>query len=238
MKPGLNIVAAAFCPQPPLLVPALAAGEAVAARAPAVAAVRWLCAQPVDHIVVLGAGGAAQVFPPGAAGRLAGFGVDVSPRLPGGPAPAADPLPLSLTVGAWLLGEVDCRSSAAGISCDQNGSVPCWPAAGEASPTATGLLVMGDGSARRTEKAPGWLDGRAADYDAGVSAALAAGDPASLALAANPPLGAQLLAAGAPAWLAASRLLSGGQWSAGVSYDEAPYGVGYLVATWSSRDEQ
>ncbi len=74
---------------------------------------------------------------------------------------------------------------------------------------AAGLLVMGDGSARRTEKAPGWLDERAAGFDAAASAALAAGDPALLARGAICELGAQLLAAGAPAWRAASRLLAG-----------------------------
>ena len=232
----MNIVAVAFCPQPPLRVPAVAAGEQVAVRAPALAAVRWLCAPPVQDIVVLGAADEAQVFPPGTAGSFVGYGGDCALRLPGGPARTGAPLPLSLAVGAWLLGAAGC-AAATGISCGGDGTMPPWPEGKGAGLAPTGLLVMGDGSARRTEKAPGWLDERAAGYDAGVSAALAAGDPAMLAVAARPPLGAELLAAGAPAWLAASRLLSGRLWSAGVSYDEAPYGVGYLVATWSIRDD-
>jgi len=37
--------------------------------------------------------------------------------------------------------------------------------------------VVADGSARRTEKAPGHLDDRAEGFDAQVEKALAAGDP-------------------------------------------------------------
>jgi len=186
--------------------------------------------------VVLGAGAQAGVFEPGAAGSFAGYGVNYSVRLPGGPAVSGHPLPLSLSVGAWLLEEVGCQAAALGLACDPDGGVPPWPDGFAAAPAGVGLLVMGDGSARRTEKAPGWLDERASGYDAGVSAALAAGDPALLGRASDLPRGAELLAAGAPAWCAASSLLASRQWSAGVSYDDAPYGVGYLVATWSSRD--
>ncbi|UMG91169.1 hypothetical protein [Nocardioides sp. TF02-7] len=45
----------------------------------------------------------------------------------------------------------------------------------------TGVLVVGNGSAKRTEKAPGHLDERAEAFDAAVGAALLAPDPAALA---------------------------------------------------------
>ncbi len=170
----------------------------------------------------------------GARGSFRGYGVDAQVQLPGGPANGGNetPLPLPLAVGAWLLDEAGWRGPTTGVTCDPRGALPQPLAALFADPV--GLLVMGDGSARRTEKAPGWLDPRAAGYDAAVSAALASGDPQQLST--DLALGADLLAAGAPAWHAASRLLSGPVWSAGVSYDDAPYGVGYLVATWSARD--
>ena len=44
---------------------------------------------------------------------------------------------------------------------------------------AVALLVMGDGSARRSVKGPGFLDERAGPFDAEVSRALAAGDVAA-----------------------------------------------------------
>jgi hypothetical protein len=230
----MTIAAAAFCPHPPLLVPAVGADEQVAARDPAVAAVSWLTGQGVDRIVLLGSGDAARVYPGGSVANFAGYGVDfvvlagsglsISEMVPG--QPSHHDLPLPLAVGAWLLTQTAWDGPVISLTCDASGELPDWPV-GERD----GLLVMGDGSARRTEKAPGWLDERAGDYDAAISVALAAGDPQ--ALASDLVLGAELLAAGAPAWAAAARLLAGQQWSATLSYDDAPYGVGYLVATWS-----
>jgi hypothetical protein len=225
MPADLNVIAAAFCPHPPLLVPALGADEPVDVREPAVAAVQWLCDQGIDRIMLLGSADDATLYPEGAAGSFAGFGVDFTVRLPG--PKSASVLPLSLTVGAWLLQEAGWNGRVVAVSCDPSGRLPAQiPTSGR-----IGLLVMGDGSARRTEKAPGWLDERAARFDADVSKAMSEGDP--VALAGDLALGAELLAAGAPAWTAAAGLLSGRTWRAGVSYDEAPYGVGYLVATWS-----
>jgi hypothetical protein len=220
--------AVAFCPHPPLLVSEVGAGEPVAVRAPAIGAIRWLAAGPIERIVVLGAADDAGCHPGGAEGGFARYGVDLTVRLPGASAGESGPLPLALAVGAWLLQQVPWSGPTVGVTCDARGTLPSdAPALGPGD----ALLVMGDGSARRSEKAPGWLDDRAAGYDAGVSAALAAGDPNAL-VALDLDLGHQLLAAGAPAWGAAARLLAGTRWSAEVGYDEAPYGVGYLVATW------
>jgi hypothetical protein len=226
----VSVVAAAFCPHPPLLVPAVGAGEPVALRGFAVAAVRWLTSQHLDRVIALGSAANARCHPPGAAGSFAGYGVDLAVRLPGPVRTEGSDLPLPLAVAAWLLAESGWTADVLGVSCDPSGALPAWDGAATAR---EGLLVMGDGSARRSEKAPGWLDDRAAPYDAAVSAALASGDPSRLA--ADLTLGHELLAAGAPAWTAAARLLAGGQWDAHLSYDDAPFGVGYFVATWSSR---
>ena len=52
--------------------------------------------------MLLGAGPQSRAYPPSAWGSLAGFGVRVEVQLaPGGK--RADRLPLSLTVGAWLV---------------------------------------------------------------------------------------------------------------------------------------
>lgn len=82
----------------------------------------------------------------------------------------------------------------------------------------TGLLVVGNGSAKRTEKAPGHLDPRAEEFDAalrrtfaGIDADLAAELWADTAcLGGLPPLA-----------------------EAEVAYDDAPFGVQYWVAIWS-----
>ncbi len=223
--------AVAFCPHPPLLVAEVGAGEPVGVRAQAIAAVRWLAALPIERIVVLGAAGTASWYPAGAAGSFAGYGVDVTVQLPGERVDdsAHAPLPLSLSVGAWLLQQTGWSGEAIGLACDADAALP----SGELELSETdGVLVMGDGSARRTEKAPGWLDDRAAGFDATVATALASGNPEQLRRI-NQELGSELLAAGAPAWLAAARLLAGFTWDGAVSYDDAPYGVGYFVAAWS-----
>ncbi len=205
-------------------------------RAPAIAAARWLAGSAISRIVLLGAGDTPACYGPGAAGSFAGYGVGLGVRLPGEPNAdrASGPLPLSLAVGAWLLQQASWTGKAIGLTCDARAALPDGFAG---LGPGDGLLVMGDGSARRTEKAPGWLDDRAAGFDAEVGAALAAGDPDRLGRL-DLDLGYQLLAAGVPAWRAASRLLAGTTWRPDVSYDDAPYGVGYLVATWSAPDRR
>ena len=65
----------------------------------------------------------------------------------------------------------------------------------------TALLVLGDGSARRSAAAPGYLDERAEPFDTIVEQALRDGDLPALA-ALDPDLARDLLAAGRPAWQA------------------------------------
>jgi argininosuccinate lyase len=101
-------------------------------------------------------------------------------------------------------------------------------------PGRLGLLVVGDGSARRSAQAPGYVDPRAAGFDAAVAAALATGDAAALRDL-DPARGAELLAGGVPAWRVAGHAAAGVEFDAELLRDEAPYGVGYLVAAWTAR---
>lgn len=84
---------------------------------------------------------------------------------------------------------------------------------------ATGTLVVGNGSGRRTEKAPGHFDERAEGFDAGLRADLASADAG---------LAAELWAdVGALGELAGRGLAD-----AEVLYDDLPFGVQYWVAVW------
>jgi len=100
------LAAAAFCPHPPLIVPEVAAGAAAeldGLRAACdLAVARMLAARPV-LVVVVGAGPVAARWTAGAAGTLAGYGVDVTVPLDGQAGHGGTGLPLSVTVGAWLL---------------------------------------------------------------------------------------------------------------------------------------
>lgn len=240
------LVAAAVCPHPPLLVPAVAAGaadELADLRGACLEAVRRLLASGPDRIVVAGAGPESREWDEGAGGNLAAFGVPVS-------AGGADVvLPLSLTIGAWLLDQV-----ARGLR-DRTGDLVArgyLSVADDASPEecariganlVTGsdriaLLVMGDGSAKRARTSPGYLDDRAIGVDEAMAAALADPDPDAL-LSLTPQLADDLWIAGRPAW----QLLAGAARTAYLeeptttidattTYDDAPYGVGYLVVEW------
>lgn len=233
------LVGAAVCPHPPLLVPGVGAGTTGVedVRAAAAAAVRALLATGPEHLVVVGSGPGTASFGPDAWGSFAGYGVPAAAGL----GPPADRqgsarLPLALAVGADLLARAGWRGVASGLTV---GSHAPAAAAGElgsalsspARPTA--LLVMGDGSARRGNSGPGAFDERAPDFDRAVAAALAAGDcPALLALDAA--LARELLVAGRAAWqvLAGAAAPHVAGWQRRVSYDAAPFGVGYVVATW------
>jgi hypothetical protein len=94
---------------------------------------------------------------------------------------------------------------------------------------AAAYLVVGNGSAKRTEKAPGHLDPRAHDFDAALEAALRGPDPAALA-ALDQPLATELWAD-----VAALRELGGllaGAAAPEVDYADDPFGVQYWVMRW------
>jgi hypothetical protein len=218
------IAAVAFCPNPPLLIPTVAQGAAPELddlRAACRAAITRIAASG-KRIVVIGSGPATSAHPATARGTFAGFGVPLEVSL-GSDEPGPLELPLSLTVGAWLLRDaLGSNNGATGFSVHDD--VPVLD--------DCALLVMGDGSARRSTAAPGYLDDRAAAFDAEVVAALRSGTGGALARLDNA-LGTELLAAGLPAWRAAGALLTG-TYDAEVHYDAAPYGVGYFVAIWTT----
>lgn len=217
------IAAVAFCPNPPLLVPAVAQGaahELDGLRAVCRAAITRIAASG-QPIVVIGSGPATRRHSATARGTLAGFGVPLEVSL-GSDVAGPLELPLSVTVGAWLVREaLGPNSGASGFSI--GGDVLTLD--------DCALLVMGDGSARRSTAAPGYLDDRAEAFDAEVIAALGGGAGAALAEL-DSALGGDLLAAGVAAWRAAGALLTA-PYNAEVLYAEAPYGVGYFVATWT-----
>lgn len=223
------ITAAAFCPHPPLLVPQIAHGAAAELddlRAACSIAVKR-AASTAAQLVVIGSGERSARYEPNTRGSLAPYGLPIEIPL-GSDQPGPIGLPLSLTVGAWLLRDAlgpDCGAVGYSVSAREN-----QPPVLDDTPVA--LLIMGDGSARRSTTAPGYLDERSAGFDADIASALASGRGDGLAV--DVWLAEQLLAAGAPAWNAAGRLLRGRTFDAELLYDDAPYGVGYFVAAWTA----
>jgi hypothetical protein len=95
-----------------------------------------------------------------------------------------------------------------------------------------GRLVLANGSAKRTEKAPGHFDDRAEGFDARLGAALRAGDLAALR-ALDRDLAAELWADvdGLVELAGAVTEVTDVQ----VDHDDAPYGVQYWVVRWTCR---
>ncbi|MGW0334464.1 class III extradiol dioxygenase subunit B-like domain-containing protein [Streptomyces sp. NPDC003011] len=245
------LVAAAVCPCPPLLVPDLAAGAAPeldAVRAACTDALGVLAAARPDRLVVVGPADESGrgPHPQGTRGSFRGFGVDLGVRLGAGKG-TTDPdtrgdtadqrsLPTSLAVAAWLLeraGWAAAPVEGLGVG-EPLAPERCIEAGREIAAAAerVALLVMGDASACRTLKSPGYLDERAAPFDAEVARALGAADVAALK-ALDAGLAYELQAAGRAPWQVLAGAAEGTGLSGALLYEDAPYGVGYLVATWS-----
>ena len=226
------LLAAAICSAPPALVPELtqgAAAELDELRAACAAAVADLLRCRASRLVVLAAGTSTRSF---AATAPAGFhrlGVDLDVPPLGHVVSRGERLPLSLTVGRWLLnragGTADrwCTLDVAGA--------PSWGRELAASSVGTALLVLGEGSAAVGPHAPLAQDGRAPVFDAEVAAAVASGDVAALS-AIDPLMGAELGATGVAPWLALAAAVGAGTVQAELSTYCAPYGVGYFVGSW------
>jgi hypothetical protein len=221
----------AFCPQPPLLIPAVAGAPSPALavlRTAVAAAVQTVLDARPEVVVVVGVGADGVRFGPGDAGDLRGFGVDLELPFAGRVRPGGRRVPLPHLVAAWLLDHAGHTGPRLGVGPDELAT------ALSDLPGPVGVLAMGDASARRSEKAPGHLDPAAGPFDAAVARALAAGDTDALA-ALDPAEGERLLAAGVPVWRAVGAALDGRPVDAELLFDEAPFGVGYLVGTWRTR---
>jgi hypothetical protein len=240
----MTLTAAAVCPHPPLLVPEAVGGAAGSdgAAGPGGAAgpsgteltrLRQACAAAVaalagsDLIVIVGGGQRTTRYPSGAAGTLAGFGV---PFTIGSGEPV---LPLSLTIGRWLLPD-EYRAELQGVAADLSPAA-CRDLGKQIAGLApsVAILAMGDGPARRARLAPGAPDREADRYDEWVAAALAAASPAGLADL-DPAQDGELVVAGRAAWqvLAGAAEASGTAFTGSLGYAGAPFEVSYFVASW------
>jgi len=254
------LVALAFCPHPVMLVPQVSrvAEESLAdLRSACDAAVAGMLdpapARAPDRVLVVGGGSRAESYRSGDWGSLRGYGVPVSAVLGAGACSGRGGMPLSITLGAWLLRRASYSGDVQGFGVPDGASgtqIDEWAreiaglggTTGPAAPAERiGLLVMGDGSARRDASAPGYVDERARTFDDRVAAALRMADARTLA-ALDPDEGRTLMAAGTQAWRLAGRVAEAEQqppdrqsWQARLLYEQAPYGVGYHVALWTAR---
>jgi hypothetical protein len=233
------LIAAAVCPHPPLLVPEVTGAHGPGTPDPAADELRRLrtaCRDAVavlldaapDLLVVTGGAGQTAEYPAVAGGTLRDFAVPFTV--------GADPvLPLSLTIGQWLLTGVGPGSQKLTWQAIASGApaADCLSLGEKLAALAprVALLAMGDGPGRRARGVPGATDPDADRYDGEVTAALAAADPAALA-ALDPGRDQELFVAGRAAWQVLAGAASAGAFTADLRYAAAPFEVSYYVATW------
>ncbi|GAB4584773.1 class III extradiol ring-cleavage dioxygenase family protein [Nocardia sp. IFM 10818] len=248
---------ASLVPSPPVLVPELGGaagdGEVTRVRAAALQAAKALSGRATRWIVI-GTDEANRVIGADAVGTFRGYGADIRIGLSGtfqfggdsnnsvtAVAEAADPeLPLPVLIAGWLREQVapdavaearliDAATSPA--DCLTFGARLRGELDAETEPCA--VLVVGDGAATLSLKAPRYFDERAESVQAEIDRALTAGDRRALA-ALDPRLCAELAVAGRPAYQILAGLFDADAADPQVEtlYAAAPFGVGYHVSVW------
>jgi hypothetical protein len=242
------ITAAALCPAAPLLARELTGAALVLPelRAACREVTGRLLATGPEVITVVGAGPQTRAWDGASKLDVASFGGRAAAAFgPDGPARGTPGLPAPLGLGARLLDEAGYAGPRLLQEIGQDEPPAACAAAGQRLRAAAGrvaVLVMADGSARRSRRAPGALDERSAGFDAAVERAVRAGDLGALA-AIDPELARDLMAAGRPAWQVLAGALApaagpdgadgaGGGPSVEVLYAGDPFGIAYLVASF------
>lgn len=228
------ILAAVLCPWTPLLVGELTGGEVILPDlrgACAEATGRLVRAKP-ELVVVVGPGTRTQRWDPQSRLDLSVF----APALGRTGDPA---LPPAIGLGAFLLDQAGYRGRRVLQEVAEQEMTATCAELGEAIGTEAervGLLAMGDGSARRSRRAPGDFDERAAEFDAGVEQALRRCDLDAL-FAISPALASDLMATGRPAWHVLAGAMQPTASATEVLYTGAPLGVTYMVVFISARQD-
>jgi len=221
---------AVLCPHPPLLFRELGGAQDPAAglRRAAASVVSGALAG-ASRVVVVGGHDTAGSWDPATPVDVRRFGTTGRPT-------ARPGLPLSLGVGARLLAEAGWTGPTELVAVAWHADTATLDAvardlAGRADGTV--LLLLGDGSTRRGDTAPGYLDERAFPFDDAVAKALADGDAAALHdLDAG--LAEELMVLGSSALrvLGGVALAQRATPRADLAYRDDPYGVSWFVATW------
>jgi len=224
------LVAAALCPAPPLLARELTGADPVVAdlRQACLDAVGDLLDSRPDLVAVVGGADTTARWDSGGQLDLRVF----APALAGLP-PGTPRAPASVGLGGMLLDQAGFGGPRALLSVrEQEPASGCARLGAELAGAAgrVALLVMADGSARRTLKAPGYLDERGAPFDAEIARIVAGSDLAPL-LAVDPELATEVMATGRAAWQVLAGAAAGRSSTARVRYQDDPFGVFYLVAS-------
>lgn len=224
-------MSAVVVPAAPALLPGLggAADPLADLRERARALVADTMTKGVARLLVIGAGESTRTWPTDAPSGAARF---TTGRVPAGA------LPTDVEIGRLLVcADGEFAPSRGGELLLQSVAEDADPAAclelGRSLGTDDGtlLLVVADGPATLTEKAPGHLQPDAAPFAHRLAAALDAGDAAALADL-DPDTCDRLWMRGRPALQVLAGAFADAEGHGEVLAEESPFGVQYLLARW------
>lgn len=177
----------------------------------------------------------ADVVSPGVKVALVPGVLALLPAYAGRVDPVAELRAACLAAVAWLGEDVTVVADPQGLRVAQalgvSPGLDGRSAVGGLSARPTNVLVVANGSARRSEKAPGHLDERAQTFDAELEKALRCGDVVALR-GLDRGLAGELMV-GNPDGLAGLGDLIAPGVGAEVDYADDPFGVQYWVMRWS-----
>ncbi|WP_413617118.1 hypothetical protein QBL07_016115 [Gordonia rubripertincta] len=236
------LAAVVFVPSAPLLVPELA-GPSAFDTEPVRSAVRDALADVastgIDRWVVVGASDAPVEGPveESGSGSFARFGVDVRVVVSDRTGPR---MSLSALIGAWLRQWASLGQTSTWIVGRETSPAECAAIGADLaarlgeSAERIGLLVVGDGSTALTKAPGGGRRDSAVALNDSIVAAIGAADIAALLDLEAAPCNTEGVG-GRVAWQVAAAAVEscGSGVVAKTSYADAPFGVGYVVATWT-----
>lgn len=227
----------ATVPATPLLIPEVAAGAAAEfhdVRGAALQRVRWAAGSDNRVILLAADPGVRSVveLPASSSLDLSGLGLPTSSDAATRDSSGTRPV-VSAMVGNWLAAAVE-------VEIASIWAVPADPAQALAHPTPdlgqgdVGVVLIADGSATRTPKAPGSFVEGALEFDDRLTDAVSAVDVDYFLDPARVDDVERFGVQGLGAWAVAARFArtQTGEWSGEVDLAADPLGVQYLVAGW------
>jgi len=224
------IIGVVFIPAAPLLCPDVDIEELLVDERDASIELVLELSQDAEQLLVIGSGDATRWLEDGGIGSTRGFGGLRDYALGSG----SKPLAQSLTIGAAVVNGAHWVGSAMALEVGYSSSSDERKRLGEdvtakAAALPTLVVVVGDGSATRTEKAPGYVQPDAASFDEAMARAINEADTPAI-LDVDQEQADRLWCRGIPAWQVVANAV--GQMQGTLIMESAPFGVNYLVASW------
>jgi len=224
------IVGVVFIPAAPLLCPDVDIEDLLVDERDASIELVLEFTQDAKQVVVIGSGDRTHWFNQGGIGSTRGFGGLLDYSIGTG----TQRLPQALTIAAAVLNGANWAGKVVGLEVAHDASAKeredlGREVAAKSAELETLVVVVGDGSATRTEKAPGYVQPDAASFDEAMARAINEADIHAI-LDVDQEQADRLWCRGIPAWQVVANAVD--QMQGMLILESAPFGVNYLVASW------